>query len=678
MIGYRLFLFVTLLIQLPSAWASTPFNISDQTEVFIDEKHEFDINTIQNKSFKKFEEKVLNFGNNKAIIWIRFKLPSDLHDPILHLKTALIEEVNLYTPIDEAVYLLQEDGYTKNFFKKDYKIPNTYFNLNNDFNPDRYFYLKINANYLQFWLYYGSSKSYIQYIYDTSITDGIYYGFILIMLIYNLFVYFTAKDTTYLYYVIYVLAIGMMVAHFQGHDAHIWGSFGFIAERGPMWPAVAGLASVLFGYKFLKINESLPKLKLFYFIGIGAFSVAIIAVIFGFNMICSLINQVSGFFGAVIMLYSSIVLIKKGNREARLFLVAFNFYICAALIFVLAGADIIPYNKFTDYAWQIGSTLEMFFLALAIGQKINQLELEKNNLILNQNKILEEKVTERTEELNATNEELNVLVEQVFQQNEMINKKNNDLESSINYAHRIQDSILPTKDELSNNISSYFIYYKPKDVVSGDIYWYKKMNNFHYLAAVDCTGHGVPGAFVSMMAGNSLREIITVSKSTSPDEILDQLDDHVKKNFNQRNNNNKEGMDIALCIWDDKKENLYYSGAKNPLVILKKDKSIEIIKGDKKSVGGNIHPHYDAMRFTAHHIPITDEIEGFYIFSDGIQDQFGGEKGKKLMRQGLLNIIQEGRTLSMEDQGVQLEEAIERWKGEQKQIDDMLLIGFLP
>ncbi|KXX69137.1 7TM diverse intracellular signaling domain-containing protein [Flammeovirga sp. SJP92] len=676
--SYRFFLLLLFLVKATATWASSPVNISDQTEIFIDELHQYDINTVQNKTFQISNNEVLNFGNNKAIIWVRFKLPKGLNEPILHLKTALIEDVSLYSPIGDVIYQLQEDGYRKDFYSKEYQIPNTYFNINEEFNPDRYFYLKINANYLQFWLYYGSSKSYIQYIYDTSITDGIYYGFILIMLIYNLFVYFTAKDTTYLYYVIYVLAIGMMVAHFQGHDAHIWGSVGFIAERGPMWPAVAGLASVLFGYKFLKIKESLPKLKLFYFTGMGTFSVAIIAVLFGFNLICSLINQVSGFFGAIIMLYSSIVLIKKGNREARLFLVAFNFYICAALIFVLAGADIIPYNKFTDYAWQIGSTLEMFFLALAIGQKINQLELEKNSLILNQNKMLEEKVAERTEELNATNEELNVLVEQVYQQNEMIHKKNSDLESSINYAQRIQNSILPTELELKENISSHFIFYQPKDVVSGDIYWYKKMNGYHYLAAVDCTGHGVPGAFVSMMAGNSLREIVTVSKSSSPNEILDQLDEHVTKNFNQKNNNNKEGMDIALCIWDDKKENLYYSGAKNPLVILRKDRSIELIKGDKKSVGGNIHPHYDAMTFTSHHIPLTDDIKGFYIFSDGIQDQFGGEKGKKLMRQGLLNIIHEYRELGIEEQGPKIIDEIDKWQGDQKQIDDMLLIGFLP
>ncbi|WP_044209350.1 7TM diverse intracellular signaling domain-containing protein [Flammeovirga sp. OC4] len=640
--------------------------------------HQFDINTIQNKEFKNLGEKVLNFGNNKATIWIRFKLQNNFHEPILHLKTALIEEVNLYTPIDDAVYDLQEDGYTKNFFDKEYKIPNTYFNINSDFNPDRYFYLKIDANYLQFWLYYGSSKSYLQYVYDTSIADGIYYGFILIMLIYNLFVYFSVKDDTYLYYVLYVLAVGLMVAHFQGHDAHLWGNIHFIAKRGPMWPAIAGLASVVFGYKFLKIKQTLPKLRALYYTGMGVFGIAILAVLFGFNLACSILNQIGGLFGAIIMLYSSITLINKGKKEARLFLIAFNCYLCAAVVFVLAGADIIPYNKLTDYAWQIGSTFEMFFLALAIGQKINELEMEKSNLIINQNKILEEKVTERTEELNATNEELSVLVEQVYQQNEMINKKNSDLESSINYAQRIQKSILPTDEELKANIQSFFIYYKPKDVVSGDIYWYEKMGDHHFFAAVDCTGHGVPGAFVSMMASNLLREIVAASKSPSPNEVLDQLDEHVKKNFNQKNNNNKEGMDISLCIWDDTKENLYYAGAKNPLVILREDNKIETIKGDKKSVGGNIHPHYDAMRFTSHHIPLTDDIKGFYIFSDGIQDQFGGEKGKKLMKKGLLDIIQKYGDLNVETQGQKIEADIEQWKGNQKQIDDMLLIGFLP
>ncbi|NLR91643.1 MULTISPECIES: 7TM diverse intracellular signaling domain-containing protein [Flammeovirga] len=657
----------------------TVLNMSHDVEYFVDANHETDISDISLKTFKKVEGDVLNFGNNKATIWCRFKLNNDVQDPILHLKTSLIEEAILYIPQGMSDFSEKKSGYTKSFQSLDYQIPNIYFNIETDFNDERYFYIKIDATYLQFWVYSGTSKDFIQYIYNTSIIDGIYYGIILIMILYNLIVFFTVRDSIYLYYVLYVLFVGFMVAHFQGHDAHLWGEFSFIAKRGPIWPAFGGLTSVLFAYNFLKIKTNLKILQKTFYLMFSLWCLSILSVLFGYNFASSLLNQTSGLLCIITFTYSAITLINKGHNEAKLFLLGWGGYMTTSVYFVLCGANIFQYTLLTDYAWQIGSTFEMLVLSIAVGQKINTLKKEKHNLLVNQNKILEDKVSERTEELKSSNEELNAMIEQVYDQHNVIKKKNQDLNSSISYAQRIQRSVLPPSDMMDKYISDYFVFYQPKDVVSGDIYWFTHHNGHNFLAAIDCTGHGVPGAFVSLLAVNIIKEIVTLKQLVDPSEILDAMAKEVEVVLNQKQNKNREGMDMGLCVWKSNGTELKFSGAKNPLYISRQDGTIEMIKGDKKPIGGlDIHSKLHQCEFTTHTIEITPDILNFYILSDGIQDQFGGPNDKKFSRKRLQELLNKSATLKMFQQKDVLDRTINTWKKDYPQIDDMLLIGFRP
>ncbi|MBB3697274.1 SpoIIE family protein phosphatase [Flammeovirga yaeyamensis] len=658
--------------------ANSPTNISVDVDYYVDEKHEVDISSIELTKFHNHTDDVLNFGNNKATIWCRFKLEDFRQNQVLHLKTALIENAELYIPVGKIDFDTKEAGYKKSFSSLEYQIPNIYFNIPDNFNPNRYFYLKIDATYLQFWTYVGTSSNYLEYIYRTSIADGIYYGIIIIMMLYNLIIYLTARDKNYLYYVLYVLATGLMVAHFQGHDAHLWGELKFIADRGPIWPAIGGFFSVLFAYNFLKIKSSFPIFnKVFYFL-FALWGGSIISVLLGFNLVSSLMNQTSGLLCIITFTYTSIQLMSKGMKSAKLFLLAWGFYMTASVYFVLCGANIFEYTLLTDYAWQIGSTLEMLTLSFAVGQKINDLKKDKENLLLDQNKILEFKVNERTEELKSSNEELNTMIEQVYEQHSIIKKKNSDLNASISYAKRIQNSMLPTADDINKHVKDHFVIYNPKDVVSGDIYWFTHFKGMNFIAAIDCTGHGVPGAFVSMMAVNIIREVITLKYLSDPADILEAMNKEVETILNQESSKSREGMDMSICMWADGGVKLHYAGAKNPLYIARDNGIIDVIPGNKRAIGGEFGIRKKGDPFITHEVEITDDIKSFYIMSDGIQDQFGGPNDKKFTRKRLQNVIKMSAHHRLTNQKTILEKELKNWQGEQHQIDDQLLIGFLP
>ena len=272
-------------------------------------------------------------------------------------------------------------------------------------------------------------------------------------------------------------------------------------------------------------------------------------------------------------------------------------------------------------------------------------------------KILEDKVVERTHEL----QEKNVIIEE----------KNKDITDSIKYAEKIQKSILPLNKEMSKSFSDYFILFKPRDIVSGDFYWFTKKKDEALIAAVDCTGHGVPGAFMSMIGFSQLNQIVNEREITDTDEILNQLSDGVDKALKQSDQEDtaKDGMDIALVNVNNKKMELSYSGAYRPLFMVR-DGELEEIKADKFPIGGSV----EGMKFTKQNIKMK-KGDTFYLFSDGFPDQFGGEKGKKFMTKRFKELLLENIHLNMDKQKQILDKSLESWRGRLEQVDDILVIG---
>ncbi len=262
---------------------------------------------------------------------------------------------------------------------------------------------------------------------------------------------------------------------------------------------------------------------------------------------------------------------------------------------------------------------------------------------------------------------------EIEEQKEELQHKNKEITDSINYAKRIQGSVLPSANLVKTLFPSSFIYFQPKDIVSGDFYWIAQNNNFIYYAVADCTGHGVPGAMMSMLGNSLLNQIVLNSKIDSPDVILKELHFHVVKtlNENMQQRASKDGMDIALIRIDLKNKEVAYAGAGRPLYTVKNNE-LEIYKADKYSIGGI----YDTqeVNYALHQIKI-DAPTQFYMFTDGVPDQFGGPKGKKFMSKQLQEFITETASLPVNEQEQRFKAVFESWKSLVEQTDDVTFIS---
>ncbi len=260
--------------------------------------------------------------------------------------------------------------------------------------------------------------------------------------------------------------------------------------------------------------------------------------------------------------------------------------------------------------------------------------------------------------------------------NKILDQKNKDIDDSITYAKGIQDAILPSESLIKEHLSESFVLYKPQHIVAGDFYWMEDLEDLVIYAAADCTGHGVPGAMVSVVCNNALERSVREYGLIEPGKILDKTRELVIQRFEKSEKERKDGMDIALCSLNKKTLELQYSGANNPLYLIRNNELLET-KADKQPVGVS-----DVLKpFTNHKVQLN-KGDLIYTFSDGFADQFGGEKGKKFMSKNLKNLLIESSSKPMEKQKELLNNAIENWMSYKdsngkthEQIDDILIFG---
>lgn len=271
------------------------------------------------------------------------------------------------------------------------------------------------------------------------------------------------------------------------------------------------------------------------------------------------------------------------------------------------------------------------------------------------------------------NEELGRKNEEIEQQKKTVEEKNSEITSSIQYAKRIQDAIMPSMTEIRAALPESFVFYRPKEIVSGDFYWFSKQGNTSFMAAVDCTGHGVPGAFMSMIGNDHLNQIVNVEMRTKPDEILNRLHSEIQATLKQKHGvtDNHDGMDIALCAINHDENKLYFSSANRYLYLIRNGELSET-KGDHFNIGGIMHE--DVRRYELHEFDLQ-KGDTFYFFSDGVSDQFGGDKSKKFGYKRLKSLLMEIHQKPMDNQKKEFEKTLIDWMGDNDQIDDFLLIG---
>jgi serine phosphatase RsbU (regulator of sigma subunit) len=327
-------------------------------------------------------------------------------------------------------------------------------------------------------------------------------------------------------------------------------------------------------------------------------------------------------------------------------------------------------DRTTQFAKQVGSgNFDSDYRPLSGDDTLGAALLKMREDLRENERVLEAKVIERTE--------------QVVHQKEEIEAKNGELEilykhvtDSIKYAKRIQEAILPPDSLVKELLPNSFVLYKPKDIVSGDFYWIGKKDGKTMFAAVDCTGHGVPGAFMSIVGHNILKQVVSNTTFSSPAQILDSLNEGVSETLHHGGHEHeegqaKDGMDISFCTIDFKTLELQYAGAYNPLYIIRNGQLIQT-KANKFPIG--LFLGEEKKKFTNHTIQL-ERGDTVYIFSDGYADQFGGPYGRKFMAIPFRVLLMDINKEPIEKQKIILNKTIEDWRGQLDQVDDILVIG---
>lgn len=316
----------------------------------------------------------------------------------------------------------------------------------------------------------------------------------------------------------------------------------------------------------------------------------------------------------------------------------------------------------------IGMTVLSVIIALSILAGL--IVMRRKNLTLAWQK---KQIEEKNEELEQMNQEILAQTDQIVKQKQIIEEKNKAITDSILYARHIQTAVLPSEEEIIRFFSEGFVLFLPRDIVSGDFFWGIRRGHSVVVAAADCTGHGVPGAFMSMMGLTFLYDIVGAMPELNAAEILNQLRSNVIRALHHKGKTEetRDGMDISLCIIDPLNNTLQFAGANNPVYIVRNE-NLTILKPDKMPIG----MHFDnTIPFTNQTMEIG-ENDRVYMFSDGYADQFGGPNNKKFKYSSLQILLLQIHALPMQEQSKILLDNFNNWKGDNAQIDDILIIGF--
>ncbi|MDX2190683.1 MAG: 7TM diverse intracellular signaling domain-containing protein [Bacteroidota bacterium] len=573
---------------------------------------------------------------------------------------------------------------------------------------------------------YGSGRSYsyiivrnyvkfLNYTLRENYEKGLFMGFFVFALTLSFFFFVSLREVSYIYYVFFIAFELIMVLTDGFGFMYYWPNhpeFNFIALDLSRYGLIISI--VLFVSYFLELKS---KQKSVYYLSLVfiLFRTVLYLLIFlsgdarYFRIICQPID-------AYILLSLTILIFFRFYIEKKRFILYFFFGHLVLFLGLYSQYSygsfpdsLIPgipiYGQFIDYitsGWLVGfyyyitASIHMIFISVALADKIKHLksdneqnqaklieQLEINRRIQeNINKELELKVRERTEEINQQKEE-------ILTQNEELQKQSNELErqsykiselytevtDSIVTSKFIQDSILPPLDLINDYFKSFFVFYKPKDIVSGDFYWFYHRNGITYIAAVDCTGHGVAGAFMSLIGYNLLNQIVDKGLTITPGEILTQLSENLVTTLHQDKEGamSKDGMDISLCMIDKRNNKIHFAGANNPLYILRNGDIIQI-KGDKFGIG--LQRGGRNATFVNNEIDIQKDDQ-FYIFSDGFAGQFGGEGGaNKFLYNHFRELLVKVSTMPEDKRLMAIETTFNQWKGNTEQTDDIMVIGF--
>ncbi|MDW8296664.1 MAG: 7TM diverse intracellular signaling domain-containing protein [Raineya sp.] len=622
-----------------------------------------------------------NYGYSKAAFFAFFIVQNTTNkdkEVFVEVDYAVLDDVRFYV-FDENERMIRESqtGDWYPFEQRDLQTRNFVFRVNLPaFSTYKVIFRIRNDSTISFPIYVWQPEQFIRAENFSMWSFGLYYGIMLVMLLYNLFIYSVLKEKSYLFYILNILAILFFQLTFNGIGFQfLWKNLPvFNHFNMPMAACLLTIGSITFSREFLNTAQ---KQKILDKILVILIIIAFIGLILSFVMTQRIVLRVATFMvlpSCIAIIYGGFTSLKQGFRPARFFVPAWIMYLVGAILVALRGLGLAPTNFITTYSIQIGSAIEVILLSLALADKINTLRKEIAQKALEKERLEKEKERERRELIEQQNEKLEQLVAERTQE---LYEQNKQITDSIKYAQRIQQAILPSKTQLTRVFPEAFIYFKPRDIVSGDFYWFAEKDNKAIIAVVDCTGHGVPGAFMSMIGNTLLNQIILERGITRPAEVLNQLHEEVKfalKQDDLTEEGSHDGMDISLVVFHELHNILEFAGANNSLYLIRNGRLEEIL-GDRMGIGG-VRKSPDE-RFHNRVIKLGEVDTYVYMATDGYADQLGGAKGKKFLHSNLKKLFVElSKMPSFKAQHLHLNKTMEEWKGNEKQIDDQLIIGF--
>lgn len=640
--------------------------------------------------------------------WLCLKLVGNgVRDELIALQIGSVfetwSEITFYQPVQDEAFRIERSGTDVDPENKPVKQWRNYFTIDVPAQGETTVYIRLHSNELRFhpkiiFAALGDAASISQGSEEFTYAQGIFQGILWVMAFYNLLLFFIIRDKLYLYYVLMIIGIQINVFYYYRYIYFLFPTAQLMIRACVVISHLFMIGGgLLFLQSFLNVKILLPKwnkaIKIINSILVVAVLIYILSHLLSttptwqdnlhIDAFALIIILFLALVGSILAFIIGILVLRKGHSAARYYLIATSGLLLGGFFYALSyivniNGETINSDIFT-YLFQGGVVIQLVFYALGIGYQVNRLEREKSdalaeNLELQKETttLLEKKVKQRTVEIEQQKEEIEAINSSLMDQKGLMEKRNQDITSSINYARRIQDAVLPDLRAFKRSIPNCFVLYTPRDIVSGDFYWFAQKGNQIILAAADCTGHGVPGAFMSILGDSYLNQIVNLQGITKADSILSRLHGQIRRALRQSSTENKDGMDISICVIDLEHNHVTFAGAKRPLLYIQNNTIFEI-KGDKYSVGGfqtNLENSY-----TAHQINF-DTPTAFYIFSDGYVDQFGGKQGRKFMIKNFKNLLLQIHKEPMVKQRQILDQKFEEWKGNNKQIDDVIVVGF--
>lgn len=628
------------------------------------------------KEFKPVNSRMVNLGFETKDVWFYFETDNRSDSRLirmLKLSNPIIDEVDVYKRIGNSTFIPVAKGGDQRPFAWRYNgNRELIFPLRLDPHSTNGFLFRVNNGGEQFYFQSSLEKgSYIQIKHgNKQVFYGLLFGVMIFIIILNLAMGILFRQRIAYLYTLYGASFTLLQLSLLGFGTTwLWTDQYFISNRAnPVFASLGVLFFLNFTYRFLELKKNTPRITGFVrFIQVSLVLNLCISLIPGttfMNISAITVNALTLILNLFII-YPLIVTLRTGSRTAKSYLIAFSVLQISVFAFVLRNFGVIPNSFLADNGLQIGFAVEMIILTFGILQRfklMNEASIsalaEANELKENLNIQLEAEVELRTKE--------------VIEQRNELEQKNEEITSSILYAKRIQNALLPSGSYYSSLIPNLNVFYYPKDIVAGDFYWVKRIrigeDIWKFVAVADCTGHGVPGAMMSVLCMNALNESARLLEDADPADLLTRVSAYLRNYLLTDGMELSDGMDISLACYNSEKQVLRFCGANNPLWILNPDE-IQVLSPTKRPVGKS----ESSLAFELHELNYAKD-QRILLFSDGCIDQFGEKTGKKLKTPGLKKLVLEQYDPNPQIHLQKIEQGLLRWMGTEEQLDDICMM----